>query len=123
MITIVILGIITSIAIPAYERYVREARRSEARAALTGIAAQQAEFILNHSVYAASPTDLGYVSVSENGYYSLTVSATGATAFTAQASATGMQASDGQCAVFRITQTGARSARTASSSDSTADCW
>ena len=123
MIVVAILGIVATIAVPAYTEYMRQARRSDARSALNQIAAQQAEYVLNHSAYADAVADLGLSSVSEHGYYGLNVSATGATAFTATATAQGKQAGDSKCATFTITQTGAKTAKNSSSSDTSADCW
>jgi type IV pilus assembly protein PilE len=124
MIVVVIIGIISAIAFPVYDRYTTESRRSEARSALTRIATQQAEYVLNHSVYASDVTSLGFDATSENGYYTLEITAaSGAVSYTAAATAAGVQAGDSRCATFRITHTGARVALTSGNSDSTADCW
>ncbi len=116
MVVVAIIGIIASLAIPAYDRYATESRRSEARAALMDIASLQAEYVINHSQYAGSMAALGMTTVSENGYYGLSVNAVGATSYTATATARDIQAGDSECAQFQITQTGARTA-------SSADCW
>lgn len=123
LIVIVILGIVAAIAIPALDRYSMVARRSDARAALTVIAAQQAEFVLNHAAYASSINALGLQSTSENGYYQLAVTANGSSAFAATATTAGTQTRDTECASFQITQTGAKTAKTSSNADSSAACW
>lgn len=123
LVVIVILGVLAAVAVPALDRYSMVARRSDARAALAAIAAQQAEFVLNHATYASSINALGLQSTSENGYYQLTVTANGSSAFAATATAAGTQTRDAECASFRITQTGAKTAKTSSNADSSAACW
>ena len=90
MITVVIIGILASIAYPSYTNYVTAARRSDATINLTRIAAQQEKFFTECGTYTSvfngvisSPvpprcTGLGMGTVAgsydtTDGYYRLTV--------------------------------------------------
>jgi len=51
MTVVVIIGVLTSIAIPSYRRYTLRAQRSDATAALLRIAAAQEKFYLQNNTY------------------------------------------------------------------------
>lgn len=54
MITVVIIGILASIAYPSYTKYVRKARRSDAQTALLNAANRQEKFFTECNWYASS---------------------------------------------------------------------
>ena len=66
MVTIVIVAILASVAIPSYSEYVRKARRTEATTALMGVAAAMEKFLLANNTYPPS------MDVLVNGYGTLT---------------------------------------------------
>lgn len=75
MIVVVIVGILSSIAFPAYKAYVDRAKRSEGKAFLMELAARQERYYFDNNSYAANAVDLGYASstpLSDEGHYSLT---------------------------------------------------
>ena len=75
MIVVVIVGILTSVAFPAYKAYVDRAKRSEGKAFLMELAARQERYYFDNNSYAANAMDLGYASTtpaSDDGHYSLT---------------------------------------------------
>ena len=76
LIAVAILGILAAVAIPSYEKQIQKARRSDAREALSEIAAQQLEFLLNNASYASSLAAMGYGNDSENGFYVLSLNNT-----------------------------------------------
>ena len=80
MIVVAIIGIISAIAYPQYQRNVRESNRSEAHGALTTLAALQERFFSDNNSYgeisAADATDCTKVfaaTTTEHGYYNISV--------------------------------------------------
>jgi len=135
MITVLIVGILASIALPAYNGQIRKSRRTEARTALLDLAAREERFMAANNTYTASPAALGYTAFDvpvSNGYYKLDTptNVTGGTAtapptFTLTATpVTGKgQDKDKDCAKFTVDQTGKRSSKNSSNADSTDTCW
>ena len=78
MIVMVIVGILVSIAYPAYQNYVQRARRSDGKAMLTDIAARQERFYADNNTYTVTMTDLGFTGASPSsseGFYTAGVAA------------------------------------------------
>ena len=77
MITLVILAVLMSIAIPSYQSQLEKSRRSEGKALLSEIAALQESFRTEQNRYTADLTELGYAAAgwnqSKNGYYRVSV--------------------------------------------------
>jgi len=133
LITIVIIGILAAIVIPAYNAQVRTTRRSDAISALLQ-SAQALERCrsdtLSYTVAAGcqnqnnDPGTGAPPHLSERGNYVITA-VQNATTFTLTATpvAGSPQANDTQCAVFTLDQTGARAAQDNTAADSTVDCW
>jgi type IV pilus assembly protein PilE len=70
----VIVGILASVAVPAYRSYVDRAKRSEGKAFLAEIQARQERYFFDNNLYTSSPTDLGYKTdkpASDQGNYTL----------------------------------------------------
>ena len=130
MIVVVIIGVLASIAYPAYTRYATQTRRSDAKIALTQTASQQERFYSDCNWYAtnitgapracgAAPADanarLNLPATSLEGHYTLAIAAGniagGCATFscgytiTATPTAGGLQAGDG---AFRIDARGAK---------------
>jgi len=127
MITVVIIGILSAIAVPAYRSYVQRSKRSEATSALLRIQAAEEKFFLQNNAYSANlagvpPAGLGMVTVTESGNYNLAL-AVAAGGFTATATTTSTQADDSKCRTFTINQNGVRTAADAGAVDNTAECW
>jgi type IV pilus assembly protein PilE len=101
MITVVIIAILASIAIPSYQRYVIRAKRSAAQAQMMEIANRQQQFLLANRSYAdkTTLTASGYAlpaDVAANYDYTITLSAAGTPpGFVVTFDSTGAQASDG----------------------------
>ena len=129
---IVVIGVLTSIAIPSYRRYTMRAQRSDATAALLRIAAAQEKFYLQNNTYTttvgAGGLNLG-AGTSERGWYNLTIAAptgfTIGTAYLATATAVsgGGQIDDLDCRTFTIRETGERGAANSGGTSNTPNCW
>ena len=73
-ITIVIGAILASLAIPAYNSYIRKSRRTDAKTALRDLAALEERYFSTQNVYSANAADFGYAAWGVpvgNGYYQL----------------------------------------------------
>lgn len=73
MITLLIIGILASIAYPSYVDYVREGRRSEGIALMSNIMNAQERYFIENRQYVTTLDSLGYASSgnirSESGWY------------------------------------------------------
>lgn len=121
MVAVGVVGILAAIAFPTYSNYVIRGKRAEGRILLMDTAARLERYYSDNNRYAAVDNTLptGINSVSENGYYTLSISITGSH----QAyilTATPATFSDTECGNLTLDQTGKRN-RTGTAS--VADCW
>lgn len=139
MIVLIILGVLSSIAVPTYFEHVRESRRADATANISRVLGQQELFYGNNgSNYASSASQLGYASGSlpantfdtEEGHYRIAMQdcAGGAIDDTDECirlvatALSGSQTKDANCQTFVIDSYGARSS-TKSGGSSSSGCW
>jgi len=126
MIVVAILGVLASIALPAYQQNVRSGARSEAQSLLVQVAASQERFYSDNNSYSTNANPLASPAVatvtSERGLYQVAVAACGggtiATCFVATATPQGNQTAD-SCTTLTITNTGLKGA----TGDSAENCW
>lgn len=123
MIVVVIVGILAAIGYPNYQNFVREAKRSDAHATLSHMAAQQERYFSDQNGYALSLTTLGYSSataISQEGHWQVALNGT-ATAFTISATPANGH-SDDDCATITLNSAGLKAAKNASSA-AVSTCW
>ena len=126
LIVVAILGVLTSIALPAYQNSVLRSGRAEAKGELMIVASDQERFFSSNNTYSTDATPLittdATTRTTENGLYTITVAAGGtgsiATSFEATATAVGNQTAD-VCATFTISSIGVRGA----TGDTADECW
>lgn len=144
MIVIVIVAILASIAIPAYEHEIQESRRTEARTAVLDLAAREQRLFAVQNSFSNNFGALGYAAVGSNaasvtvgsGYYQVVVNVPAAApdpnlanlaapsfSITATPVAGSSQASDSACASFTVDSAGYQSAQNSANADDTATCW
>ncbi len=104
LVTLVVLGIITAVAMPAFFDSIRKGRRSDAVAALAAVQQTQERWRADHTTYAGALTDLTMGSSSPAGYYTVTINAADASGYTLTASAVGgkSQDKDESCKSMRV---------------------
>lgn len=135
MIVCVIVAILGAIAIPSYNSQIRKSRRTEAKTAISDLAAREERYFAANNVYAtdtaaalqygsATPVTIG----SYYQIYSIVVTAATATVpatFVAQVKPIpgGTQTKDSSCQLFQVDQTGKQTSQDNGGADSTATCW
>mgnify|MGYP001015441203 CR=1 FL=1 len=90
MITVVIVGILASIAYPSYTSFITKSGRSEGVAAVMRVANLQEQYYFDNRAYATDMSKLGLGAnpfITESGYYS--VASSGTDSFTITATAAG----------------------------------
>lgn len=121
LIAVAIVGILATIAIPSYQRYVIETTRSEATTALIDTAQQLERCFTKYGAYnSASCNASAYVT--EGGSYQVALDTVTATSFTLTATAQGNQIRDTDCRTFVVNQAGTKTSKKADGTAST-DCW
>lgn len=109
MITVAILAIVAAVAIPSYTSYVDRGKRAEARTALLDIAARQERYYSNNRQYTNQLSELNISSsTSENGYYTLSVTASGSNKQDFDATAAPSGWTDDKCGTLGIDEIGAK---------------
>lgn len=111
MVTVVIIGILSSIAYPSYIQYVTKSARTEGVAAVMKVANLQEQYYLDNRVYTEDMEDLGLSAnpyITEHGHYS--VASDGTTSMTITATAQGTQASreSSTCQTITLTDAGVK---------------
>ena len=137
VVTILIVAILASIAIPSYISYVRKSRRTDAKSALLNMASLEERYFSTNNSYSQNPADLGYPApfpISLGTNYTVTtanLSALPAQAgppptvatYTITATAVGDQVNDTQCASFTVTSAGVQTAADSNGVPNTQTCW
>ncbi len=119
MITIVIVGILSAVAIPVYSDYVRRGKVPEATSALASMRIQMEQYYQDNRHYGNAPPACGVAApTSQNFTYSCVLANTGQT-YTVTASGSTARGTDGMS--YTINQAGARTSTAWGVTSST--CW
>lgn len=105
MITVAIAGVLTSLALPAFDGVLQRARRSDALISAMAVQAAQERFRGNGIRY-GSLAELGIAPRSAAGHYALQIADRDAEGYDLLLTATGAQAHDRVCRFMRLTATG-----------------
>ncbi|WP_019027164.1 type IV pilin protein [Colwellia piezophila] len=132
MITVAIIGIISSIAYPSYMDSVRKGLRADATESLMRLAISQEKFFIQNGTYTADITSSSGLNngsaESTKSYYTLSSSAgssgsiTTSFSLSATAKSGSSQAKDSYCKTFTIDSKGQRTAKNTSGT-SNPYCW
>jgi type IV pilus assembly protein PilE len=117
-----IVAILAAIAYPSYINSIQKSRRSEATAALLGVAAQMERYSTEKGTYATATLGTGgvFANQTENSYYNLSLANLTATTYTVQAAPTGAQMGD-PCGTLTYTDQGVKDVT--GGSWAKAQCW
>jgi type IV pilus assembly protein PilE len=122
LIVVVIVGILASVAYPAYQQQVRKTRRADGKSVLLQTAQQLERCYTRFSAYNNAGCGVTFPLDSPEEYYVVTaVGAIGASAFTLAAAPQNQQASDTKCATLRLTSTGVQGSQGADTDAN--NCW
>lgn len=126
MITVIVLGILVAIAVPAYTNYVLKGNRAVAKAKLLDVAARQETYFGDNKVYTNSLAFFGFSDITmgvddksnwvepddASAIYVISLALTnGGMGYTATADTANRQTQDdARCATFTVTNTGQRDA-------------
>lgn len=122
LVAVAIVGILAAVAVPAYQESIKKSRRSDAKIALTNLAALQERWYSINNGYTTTVANVGG-STSPEGFYTITLANTpcnNTTCFAATATAVGAQADDSKCTTFTLNQQGVKGF---TGSGTSADCW
>ena len=131
MIALAVVAILAAIAYPSYTEHVIKTKRTEGRALLNRIAAEQERFFTARNQYAASvtaarPAGLGLTATSEKGCYLAAVAVTNGgmgynlTAVPQNSTDCGDQTQDTKCGTLGMNSLGVKSA---TGTLGAAGCW
>jgi type IV pilus assembly protein PilE len=119
LIAVVIVGILASVALPAYQKYVLRGNRAEAQAFMMDIASRQGQYLIDNRAYASTISALSLTTPSTiSAKYTITLNAPDANppAFTVTAAPVGNQIND-TCGTLTLNNAGAKTA------SGTGSCW
>ena len=126
MITVAIIGILASVALPSYQEYIRKSRRADTQAFMSEVTAQQQHYLVDRRAYATGITEtlasggLGMaIPTTVSLYYTVTMATSNTDSpptFTVTAVPKDSQAQE-KCQTLTLNQQGAK---TASGSGT---CW
>lgn len=107
LIALVVAGVLVVVALPSFRDQLRKARRSDAVAALANLQQAQERWRSTNPLYAPNAqltTGLAQRSTSASGYYTLAITASSATGYTATATAVSgtSQAEDAGCTTLAV---------------------
>ena len=125
MITVVIVAILASVAVPSYQNQMQKARRADAYDCLLNAAQRQENFFYQNNTYASTVDALGMTAQScgDGDYYELAVTTGNATSYllTASRVAGSPQIKDTRCGDLTLSSAGEKSNVNGSLPGS--DCW
>ncbi|WP_374510939.1 type IV pilin protein [Niveibacterium sp.] len=123
MITVVVIGILASIAVPSYMQYMERGKRAEGKAALEAAAQMMERSFSINNTYPSTLAAAGISGFTESRRYALaapTAGPTGTLATSFVLSATPSGWTDPRCGTLTLSSTGVRGS---SGTSSVSECW
>lgn len=128
MISVAVVAILATIALPSYQSYIVKSNRTEAKTALVNLSASlESYYTENHTYATATVTGLNGTTQTTNGYYTLAITNLTASSYTLTATPNGSQATqDTACQTLTLTNTGQKGVTTGPAgapTSSATTCW
>jgi type IV pilus assembly protein PilE len=115
MVVVLIVGILSGIAIPSYNSYIRKSRRADAKVTLTSLAQQFERCYTRYNKYTDANCAVVLPNTTPRGTYTIDADPAGvptpgvtAQSFALKATPIGDQLKDTTCGTFTLTQAGVR---------------
>jgi len=126
MIVVAIIGLVSAIAFPSFDAYMKKGRRTDALHELARLADLQERFYPQGNTYSNSLSGLGTglvdPHITPGGNYSITTTG-GVAGFVLTAVAIAGQANDDDCKTLTLNSIDQRTATDSGGGDSTSKCW
>lgn len=123
MVVVTMIAILAAIAVPAYQDFVRKARRADAKRDLTAVQLAQERWRANNVAYTTTLVGSGGLNwhvTSTEGYYTLAVTAANATTYNITATpVSGKSQANDSCGTFAVNESGPNT----TGSYAKAECW
>jgi type IV pilus assembly protein PilE len=129
VIALAIVSVLAAIAYPAFKQRVVNGRRADGSTALLDLANRMEQYYANNNTFATATiaggtsTDVLSSSASNQGYYTLSITAQAKDTYTIKATRTGQQTNDTQCGDFTLTSAGVKAIVNNASGFTVARCW
>lgn len=122
LIVAVCVAILAMAAYPSYKRWIDAGRRADGTTTLLDLANRMQRYYADNNTFAtATIANIGGSTTSQQGYYTLSISAQTATTYTLLATRAGAQTGDTLCGDLTLTSASVRG-RTGSA-PTVAECW
>ncbi|RMX11317.1 type IV pilin protein [Vandammella animalimorsus] len=122
MIVVAVVAILSAIAYPSYQEYVRRGHRAEARAGLLQAAQWMERAATAQGTYPLQAQFPAGLQAVPNGRYAISLISTDGASFTLTATPQGGQAGD-RCGAYTLSNTGLRGANGSTSGAIVTECW
>ena len=122
MIVVAIIGILSAIALPSYNEYIRRGHRAEAKAGLLQAAQWLERAATATGVYPLAGVFPAALKAIPSDRYDITVASADGAAYTLTATPKGAQLGD-KCGNYTLTQSGLRGAKNVTTGDIVTECW
>lgn len=138
MITVVVVGILATIALPGFLEQIRKSRRANAIETLAQVQQAQERYRANNTLYgthfivvsgrmtgvgASTDANAATSFTTSSGYYTLTLPASSAGGYTATATAASSQASDAKCTSLSVVVASGSATYNATGTATANQCW
>ena len=118
MIVVLVIGILSAVAIPAYQNYITRAARTKATQGLMNLSGLEERFFYSNNKYTKTLTDLGITgspycvdNCTDSRFYTITIPSASSTDYTLQAVPGGAQAAqDAACGTLKLNRAGQKTA-------------
>lgn len=123
VVTVAIVGILASVAYPAYTDFIIKSRRSDGQGALLDLATRLEKYLYQNGTYVgASVTGLRGAVTTADGFYTVAITASDATSYTLSAAPVFPQSKDLKCKTLVLASSGSKTAADSAECLGTGNC-